>query len=208
MCWMIRTACAGMWPFMSMGMSMGPHRRSRSTMRSGWRRRRGLCVPGTVGRSQEMGTAMSDRLLIGTRQGPFELRRMLVHRHGLAADGTGACTEIGSTTGCLWVSENVGDIWALAADTCRRSFAGGSSEMSDDQPGGAPATRQSNQSFFFESDTVTAGRLIARRARPGGAGGDRGLDARRCGASLRSQTKQVRRLTVTVRPAVVIPRSV
>jgi hypothetical protein len=62
-----------------------------------------------------MGTAMCDRLLIGTRQGPFELRRMLVHRHGLAADETGACMAIGSTTGCLWVSENVGDIWALAA---------------------------------------------------------------------------------------------
>ena len=34
--------------------------------------------------------------------------------------------------------------------------------MSDDK-----ATRQSNQSFFFESDIFSANRLIARRARPG-----------------------------------------
>ncbi|MGA8198058.1 MAG: hypothetical protein WB902_32385, partial [Acetobacteraceae bacterium] len=40
--------------------------------------------------------------------------------------------------------------------------------MSDDTPNAAPATRQSNRSFFFESDIFTAGRLIARRARPGG----------------------------------------
>jgi hypothetical protein len=40
--------------------------------------------------------------------------------------------------------------------------------VTQDQPGGTPAVRHSTQSFFFESDIFTAGRLIARRARPGG----------------------------------------
>jgi len=39
----------------------------------------------------------------------------LVHRHGLAVDETGVCLAMGSTTGHLWVSENAGDSWALAA---------------------------------------------------------------------------------------------
>src|SRR5580704_14796736 len=40
--------------------------------------------------------------------------------------------------------------------------------MSTDKPDAAQASRTSTQSFFFESDIFTAGRLIARRARPGG----------------------------------------
>ena len=39
----------------------------------------------------------------------------LVHRHGLAVDATGDRLAMGSTTGHLWVSENAGDSWALAA---------------------------------------------------------------------------------------------
>src|SRR5579872_725198 len=40
--------------------------------------------------------------------------------------------------------------------------------MSEDKRDDAPATRRTNQSFFFESDIFSASRLIARRARPGG----------------------------------------
>ena len=40
--------------------------------------------------------------------------------------------------------------------------------MSQDQRDGTDAVRRSTQSFFFESDIFSAGRLIARRARPGG----------------------------------------
>ena len=40
--------------------------------------------------------------------------------------------------------------------------------MSQDKPDATQAVRQTNQSFFFESDIFSAGRLIARRARPGG----------------------------------------
>ena len=40
--------------------------------------------------------------------------------------------------------------------------------MSQDKPDATPAVRTSNQSFFFQSDIFSAGRLIARRARPGG----------------------------------------
>jgi 2-polyprenyl-6-methoxyphenol hydroxylase-like FAD-dependent oxidoreductase len=40
--------------------------------------------------------------------------------------------------------------------------------MSQDKPDSAQAVRQTNQSFFFESDIFSAGRLLARRARPGG----------------------------------------
>jgi hypothetical protein len=40
--------------------------------------------------------------------------------------------------------------------------------MSDGKPGDTQASRQTNQSFFFESDIFSASRLIARRARPGG----------------------------------------
>ena len=38
-----------------------------------------------------------------------------MYRHGLAVDETGVCLAMGSTTGHLWVSENAGDGWALAA---------------------------------------------------------------------------------------------
>ncbi len=41
--------------------------------------------------------------------------------------------------------------------------------MSPDNPDATQAVRQTNQSFFFEFDIFSAGRLIARRARPGGA---------------------------------------
>ena len=40
--------------------------------------------------------------------------------------------------------------------------------MSQDKPDATQAVRQTNQSFFFESDIFCASRLIARRARPGG----------------------------------------
>ena len=40
--------------------------------------------------------------------------------------------------------------------------------MSTDKPDAAQASRTSTQSFFFQSDIFAAGRLIARRARPGG----------------------------------------
>ena len=40
--------------------------------------------------------------------------------------------------------------------------------MSQDKPDAPQAVRQTNQSFFFEADIFSAGRLIARRARPGG----------------------------------------
>jgi hypothetical protein len=40
--------------------------------------------------------------------------------------------------------------------------------MSTDKPDPAQASRTSTQSFFFQSDIFSAGRLIARRARPGG----------------------------------------
>ncbi len=39
----------------------------------------------------------------------------LVYRHGLALDKTGNRLAIGSTTGSVWVSENQGDRWTLAA---------------------------------------------------------------------------------------------
>jgi hypothetical protein len=39
----------------------------------------------------------------------------LVYRHALAIDDSGARLAMGSTTGHLWVSENGGDRWALAA---------------------------------------------------------------------------------------------
>jgi hypothetical protein len=41
--------------------------------------------------------------------------------------------------------------------------------MADDRPRASQATRQTNRSFFFESDIFSAGRLNAHRARPGGA---------------------------------------
>src|SRR4051812_32370937 len=40
--------------------------------------------------------------------------------------------------------------------------------MSQGEPNSTRAVRHTNQSFFFESDIFSAGRLIARRARPGG----------------------------------------
>ena len=40
--------------------------------------------------------------------------------------------------------------------------------MSQDKPDNTQAVRQTNQSFFFQSDIFRAGRLLARRARPGG----------------------------------------
>ena len=40
--------------------------------------------------------------------------------------------------------------------------------MSQNKPDAAPAVRQTNQSFFFESDIFSANRLLPRRARPGG----------------------------------------
>src|ERR1700757_1319393 len=40
--------------------------------------------------------------------------------------------------------------------------------MSTDKPDAAQASRTSTQSFFFQSDIFSAGRLIARRERPGG----------------------------------------
>jgi hypothetical protein len=40
--------------------------------------------------------------------------------------------------------------------------------MTEDKPDNTQAVRQTNQSFFFQSDIFRAGRLIARRARPGG----------------------------------------
>ena len=40
--------------------------------------------------------------------------------------------------------------------------------MSQDKPDATPAVRQTNQSFFFESDIFSAGRLLPRRQRPGG----------------------------------------
>jgi hypothetical protein len=39
----------------------------------------------------------------------------LVYRHALAVDGSGERLAMGSTTGHLWVSENGGDAWTLAA---------------------------------------------------------------------------------------------
>ncbi|MGH6960745.1 MAG: WD40/YVTN/BNR-like repeat-containing protein [Dongiaceae bacterium] len=39
----------------------------------------------------------------------------IVYRHGLAVDGSGARLAMGSTTGHLWVSEDAGDNWTLAA---------------------------------------------------------------------------------------------
>ncbi len=39
----------------------------------------------------------------------------LVHRHALAVDDSGARLAMGSTTGHLWLSENGGDAWTLAA---------------------------------------------------------------------------------------------
>jgi hypothetical protein len=38
-----------------------------------------------------------------------------VYRHALAIDDSGAQLAMGSTTGHLWVSENGGDRWVLAA---------------------------------------------------------------------------------------------
>src|ERR1700688_924900 len=40
--------------------------------------------------------------------------------------------------------------------------------MTDDKPSETQTVRRSNQSFFFESDIFSAGRLLARRTRPGG----------------------------------------
>jgi hypothetical protein len=40
--------------------------------------------------------------------------------------------------------------------------------MSQDKPDAPPAVRHSNQSFFFQSDIFSAGRLLPRRPRPGG----------------------------------------
>ena len=40
--------------------------------------------------------------------------------------------------------------------------------MSEQDPNQAQAVRQTNTSFFFDSDIFRAGRLLARRARPGG----------------------------------------
>jgi FAD dependent oxidoreductase len=40
--------------------------------------------------------------------------------------------------------------------------------MSQDRPDAGQAVRQSNQSFFFQSDIFSAGRLLPRRQRPGG----------------------------------------
>ena len=40
--------------------------------------------------------------------------------------------------------------------------------MSQDKPDATPAVRQSNQSFFFQSDIFSANRLLPRRPRPGG----------------------------------------
>jgi hypothetical protein len=39
----------------------------------------------------------------------------LIYRHALAVDDTGERLAMGSTTGHLWVSENGGDSWSLAA---------------------------------------------------------------------------------------------
>ena len=39
----------------------------------------------------------------------------LVYRHALAVDDSGTRLAMGSTTGHLWVSENGGDAWTLAA---------------------------------------------------------------------------------------------
>lgn len=39
----------------------------------------------------------------------------LVYRHGLVVDDTGTRLAMGSTTGHLWMSENAGDAWTLAA---------------------------------------------------------------------------------------------
>jgi hypothetical protein len=39
----------------------------------------------------------------------------LVYRHGLAVDETGECLAMGSTTGHLWISEDGGDSWHMAA---------------------------------------------------------------------------------------------
>jgi len=41
--------------------------------------------------------------------------------------------------------------------------------MSQDKLGAMQAVRRTNQSFFFDSDIFSAGRLFARRSRPGGA---------------------------------------
>ena len=92
----------------------------------------------------------------------------LVHRHGLAIDDSGTpwrWVRRPATCGSRRTPATAGR-WSPA--TCRQSVAYGLPEMSDDTPNAAPATRQSNQSFFFESDIFSAGRLIARRARPGG----------------------------------------
>ena len=40
--------------------------------------------------------------------------------------------------------------------------------MSQDKPDATPAVRQSNQSFFFQSDIFSTGRQLPRRPRPGG----------------------------------------
>jgi len=39
----------------------------------------------------------------------------LIYRHGLDVDAAGQCLVMGSTTGNLWISENQGDSWQLAA---------------------------------------------------------------------------------------------
>lgn len=39
----------------------------------------------------------------------------LVYRHALDVDATGTCLAMGSTTGHLWLSDDSGDSWALAA---------------------------------------------------------------------------------------------
>ena len=49
-----------------------------------------------------------------------------------------------------------------------RHTPGRSDAMSEDKPDDTQAVRQTNQSFFFVSDIFRAGRLMARRARPGG----------------------------------------
>ena len=40
--------------------------------------------------------------------------------------------------------------------------------MSEQDPNQARAVRQTNTPFFFDVDVFRAGRLLARRARPGG----------------------------------------
>jgi hypothetical protein len=47
----------------------------------------------------------------------------IVYRHALALDGAGDRLAFGSTTGGLWVSEDLGDSWACVSHTLPPIYA-------------------------------------------------------------------------------------